>query len=48
MIILSRIFPNDLNSQETVFGGIIMVEACRLARIIAERHGGKICVTVFG
>lgn len=39
------VFPNDLNANDTVFGGMIMAQMDRLCAVVACRHAGTVCVT---
>lgn len=40
------VFPNDLNSNDTVFGGLIMALMDRYSATAADRHAGGIVSTV--
>ncbi|MGH8461491.1 MAG: acyl-CoA thioesterase [Stenotrophobium sp.] len=39
------IFPNDLNANDTVFGGLIMAQMDRYSAVVADRHAGGVTVT---
>lgn len=41
----SRIFPNDVNNHNTLFGGKLMSDIDMLASISATRHSRRECVT---
>jgi acyl-CoA hydrolase len=40
------VFPNDLNANGTVFGGLILAHLDRYAAVAADRHASGVCVTV--
>ncbi|MGM0875932.1 MAG: acyl-CoA thioesterase [Bacillota bacterium] len=41
----SRVFPNDVNNHNTLFGGRLMSHLDQVASISAARHSRKECVT---
>ncbi|MFC0274698.1 acyl-CoA thioesterase [Metabacillus herbersteinensis] len=41
----SRVFPNDVNNHNTLFGGRLMSDIDQVASISAARHSRKECVT---
>ncbi|MBM7570779.1 acyl-CoA thioesterase [Aquibacillus albus] len=41
----SRIFPNDVNNHNTLFGGKLMSDVDMIASISAAKHSRKDCVT---
>ena len=41
----SRVFPNDVNNHNTLFGGKLMSDVDMIASITAQRHSRRDCVT---
>src|SRR5580704_404116 len=42
----SIVFPNDLNSIGTLYGGRVLEQADRVAAVVAKRHSGRVCLTL--
>jgi len=40
-----KVFPNDMNANATVFGGMVMATIDRISLVVSERHSGHVCVT---
>lgn len=42
----SIVFPNDLNTLGTLYGGRVLEQADHIAAVVARRHSGTTCVTL--
>src|SRR2546421_9255349 len=42
----SIVFPNDLNTIGTLFGGRVLEQADRVAAVVTKRHTGRTCLTL--
>ena len=42
----AMVFPNDLNTVGTLYGGRVLEQADRVAAVVAKRHSGRVCVTL--
>jgi acyl-CoA hydrolase len=40
------VFPNDLNTVGTLFGGRVLEQADLVAAVVSHRHAGRVCVTL--
>ena len=40
------VFPNDLNSLGTLFGGRVLEQADRVAAVVSHRHSARVSVTL--
>src|SRR6266550_2986448 len=40
------VFPDDLNSLGTLFGGRVMEQCDKICAVVARRHSGRNCVTL--
>lgn len=43
---IALVFPNDLNTYGTLFGGKVLELGDWLCAVVAKRHTGKVCVTL--
>jgi acyl-CoA hydrolase len=43
---IAIVFPDDLNTLGTLFGGRVMEEMDKLAAVVAKRHANRNCVTL--